>query len=98
MTPEEIAVKIEAVESRSKSNTHRIDAIEKHQTENDKMLNTITLIAQRQDTMDGDIKEIKGDVKSLTAKPARRWDMVIDKIILLLVAGVIAYILSRIGM
>ena len=97
MTPEEIAVKIEAVESRSKSNTHRIDAIEKHQTENDKMLNTIALIAQRQNTMDGDIKEIKGDVKSLTAKPARRWDMVIDKIILLLVAGVIAYILSRIG-
>ena len=71
MEAEDIAVKLEAVDSRSRSNTHRIDALERHQAENDKMLNTIALIAQRQDTMDGDIKEIKTDVKSLAAKPDR---------------------------
>lgn len=72
METEDIAVKLEAVDSRSRSNTHRIDALERHQAEHDKMLNTIALIAQRQDTMDVDIKEIKTDVKSLAAKPARR--------------------------
>ena len=98
METEDIAVKLEAVDSRSRSNTHRIDALERHQAENDKMLNTIALIAQRQDTMDVDIKEIKTDVKSLAAKPARRGEMVVDKIILALAAGLAAYILARLGM
>ena len=48
--------------------------------------------------MDGDIKEIKTDVKSLAAKPARRWEMVVDKIILALAAGLAAYILAHLGM
>lgn len=69
METEDIAVKLEAVDSRSRSNTHRIDALERHQAENDKMLNTIALIAQRQDTMDVDIKEIKTDVKALPQSP-----------------------------
>ena len=97
METEDLAVKLEAVDSRSRSNTHRIDALERHQAENDKMLNTIALIAQRQDTMDVDIKEIKTDVKSLAAKPARRWEMVVDKIILALAAGLAAYILAHLG-
>lgn len=98
MTPEEIAVKIEAVDSRSKNNSEQIKAIIKHQEENDKMLNTISLIAQRQDTMDGDIKEIKTDVKILTGKPARRWELVVDKIVLAVAAGLAAYILARLGL
>lgn len=37
-------------------------------------------------------------VSSLETKPARRWDSVVDKIIMLVVAGVIGYILMRLGL
>lgn len=97
MTAEEIAVRLEGVDGRCRANTKRIEAIERHQAENDKMLNTIALIAQRQDTMDCDIKEIKGDVKLLTSKPARRWEMVADKLILAAAAAVAAYFLAKLG-
>ena len=98
METEDIAVKLEAVDSRSRSNTPRIDALERHQAENDKMLNTIALIAQRQDTMDVDIKEIKTAVNSLAAKPARRWATVVAKPLLALAAGLAAYTPAHLGM
>lgn len=37
-------------------------------------------------------------VNSLESKPAKRWDSVVDKIIMLVVAGVIGFILMRLGL
>lgn len=98
MTNEEIAVRVTEVDARCKSNSHRLDDVEKKQADSDKMLNSIALIAQRQDTMEGDVKEIKADVKSLTGKPGKRWDGVVDKIILALVAGLVAFCLVKLGL
>lgn len=47
--------------------------------------------------MENDVKEIKSDVKSLTSKPAKRWDSLVEKIILAIVAAVVGYALSHIG-
>ncbi len=98
MTTEDAAVKLEAVDGRARANTRRIEALEKRMAENDRMLNTIALIAQRQDTMDSDIKEIKGDVKLLASKPARRWELMVERLILAAAAAVAAYIMARIGL
>lgn len=98
MTNEEIAVKVTEVDARCKSNTHRIDEVEKRQADSEKMLNSIALIAQRQDTMESDVKEIKTDVKALAGKPARRWESVVDKIVLAIVAGLVLYCMAKLGL
>lgn len=97
-TMQDLLVRITEVDARSKSNTHRLDEVEKKQADNDKLLTSIALIAQRQDTIDNDIKEIKTDVKNLTSKSAKRWDSVVDKIILAVVAALVAYVCTRIGL
>ena len=48
--------------------------------------------------MESDVKEIKADVKSLNAKPGKRWDSIVDKVIWAVLAAVIAFILGRIGL
>lgn len=95
MDNEDIILKLSEAESRSKSNSHRLDEVEKRQNDFDKMLTSIALIAQRQDTMDSDIQEIKSDVKSLASKSGRRWDAIIEKILLGLAAALAAYIAAR---
>ena len=85
-------------EERAKSNSHRLDDVERRQGQLEELVTSVSLIAQRQDTMDVDIKEIKTDVKSLAAKPARRWEMVVDRIIPALAAGLAAYILAHLGL
>lgn len=98
MTNEEMAVKITEVDARTKSNSHRLDEVEKRQADSEKMLNSIVLIAQRQDTMESDVKEIKSDVKLLTGKPGKRWESIVEKAILCIVAAVVAYALAKIGL
>ena len=97
MTDQDIKTLAE-VEARSNSNTKRLDEVERRIENNDKMLTTVALIAQKQDTMDVDLKEIKTDVKELALKPGKRWEGIVDKIIYAFVGGLVTYILFRIGL
>jgi len=86
------------VEARSKSNEERLDVIEKRQDNLDELVGSVKVLATREERLEEDVKEIKGDVKSLTEKPARRWDTLTDKILWAVVAAIVAFILGRVGL
>ena len=85
------------VEGRAKSNTHRIEDLEKRQDNLDELVGTVKVLAVREENVETKVTEIQKDVKSLTGKSGRRWDDLIDKIIMTVAAAVIAYILAKIG-
>ncbi len=89
--------RLSAVEDRSKSNTHRIDDMEKRQDKLDELVTSVSLIAQRQDSMEKDVCEMKGDVKTLIHKPAKRWDGVVEKVLYAIIAALIGYIAVQLG-
>ena len=86
------------VEERSKSNTHRLDEMEKRQDNLDELVGTVKVLADREERVEDDVKEIKSDVKSLTSKPAKRWDNLINQIITIIVAAIAGFILAKIGL
>lgn len=86
------------VEERSKSNTHRLNDMEKRQNNLDELVGTVKVLADREERVEDDVKEIKSDVKSLTSKPAKRWDSLISQIITILVAAIVGFILAKIGL
>lgn len=86
------------VEGRSKSNTHRIDNIEKQQGDFIELVSSVKVLAEREQNVENDVKEIKNDVKTLTGKPAKRWDSLVDKVIVTVAAAVVGFILAKIGM
>ena len=86
------------VEARSKSNTHRLEEVERRQNNLDKLTTSVSLLAEREERMEIDVKEIKSDVKSLAEKPAKRYDSMVDKALWAIVAAVIAFILGRVGL
>lgn len=86
------------VEARSKSNAHRLDDVEKRQDNLDKLTTSVSLLAEREERMESDVKEIKSDVKTLAEKPAKRWEAVVEKALLTVVAAVVAYFLGRMGL
>ncbi len=85
------------VEGRAKSNSHRLDELEKRADATEKLATSVAVIAEKQGTMDGDIKEMKGDVKKLVEKPGKRWDGAIDKVIYAVLAGIVAFLLAKGG-
>ena len=70
------------VEDRSKSNSHRLRAVEEKQDAMTDLVQSVAAMAQKQVDMDADLTEIKADVKNINLKPAKRWYNVIDKALL----------------
>ena len=85
------------LEERSKSNSHRIDELEKRQDNLEELTGTVKVLAVREQNVENDVKEIKNDVKALTNKPAKKWDNLMDKIVLAVASAVVGFILSQIG-
>lgn len=90
--------RLTVVEDRSKANEHRIDNLEKRQDNLDELVSTVKVLAVREENVENDVKEIKTDVKALNEKPAKKWEGLVDKIILTIAAAVIGFLLSKIGM
>lgn len=86
------------VEARAKSNTRRLDEMEKRQDNLEVLATSVSTLAAKQACMEGDVKEIKADVKVLAAKPGRRWEAIADKTIWAVLAAVIAFLLGRVGL
>ena len=86
------------VEELAKTNARRIENIEKRQNNLDELVGTVKALAVRQENVESDVKEIKSDVKSLTGKSGKRWDNLVDKIIVTVAAAIIGFILARLGL
>ena len=93
----EIEHRLTEVEERSKSNTYRLAEVEKRQDNLDDLVSTVKVLAVREENVENNVKEIKSDVKSLTGKPAKRWDNLVKQVISILVAGVVGFILAKFG-
>lgn len=89
--------RLTTVEDRSKSNTHRLDEMERRQDNLDELVGTVKVLAVREENVENDVKEIKSDVKSLTSKPAKRWDSLVNQSITIVVAAVAGFILAKLG-
>lgn len=82
----------------AKSNQHRIEDLEQEQKELRNLTNAVALMASEQKSMRDDLSEMKGDIKAIKEKPAKRWDAMAEKVLMLVIAAVVAYILSQIGL
>lgn len=76
----------------------KVEALEGRQDNLDKLVTTVSALAVREERMESDVKEIKADVKSLTEKPGKRYDGLVDKAVWAVMAAVIAFLLGRIGL
>lgn len=86
------------VEGRAKSNSHRLDKVEERQDELQELTSSVKALAVREENVEADVKEIKGDVKTLTEKPGKRWDSVIEKVITTIVAVLIGFLAGKFGL
>lgn len=86
------------VENRSKANQHRIEEVERRQDNLDDLIGSVRVLADREERVETDVKEIKEDVKTLTNKPAKRWDNAINSIIMTIIAAVVGFFLAKFGL
>ena len=86
------------VEQRSKSNTKRLDELEKSTDAIHDLATSMKVMVQKQDTMNTSITKLTTDVETLKAEPGKRWKFVVEKAIYFVVAAVIGFVLAHVGL
>lgn len=107
----DLAVHLQEVDSRSKSNEHRIDELESDMKETKNMQITLVKLANGVENMGNQLMDVKQDIQevkkgqdelsdkvtTLENKPAtetkRRFDKIVDKLIWLVIGGLVAGVL-----
>ena len=106
-----LAVHLQEVDSRSKSNEHRIDELESDMKETKNMQITLVKLANGVENMGNQLMDVKNDIQdvkkgqdelsdkvtTLENRPAtetkRRFDKIVDKLIWLVIGGLVAGVL-----
>lgn len=90
--------RITEIDQRSKSNEHRIEELIDRQNNFEKLTISVEVMTRQMQTFESTLSEVKADVRSLMAKPGKRWDAVVEKVLMLLIAAVVAFALTKIGL
>lgn len=98
MEDTEIVERLTAVEQRSKSNSHRLESLEKHTDALNTLATSVAVMAERVETTGDKVDSLCTDVQELKSEPGKRWKLVVEKVIYIVVAAVMGFILARLGL
>lgn len=94
----EFAERLTKNEALAKSNQHRLDDVERRQDALDSMATSMAVIAEKQTNMSEKVDSIDHKVTEIEKKPAERNEKVIWKVVELLLAAAVGFVLSKIGL
>lgn len=98
MDETEIAGRLSAVEQRSKSNSHRLEALEKQTEAVNHLATSVAVMAEKVESTGDKVDGLCTDVQELKAEPGKRWKFVVEKAIYTAISAAIGYILARFGL
>lgn len=86
------------VENRSKSNTRRLDKLEQNTEAINKLATSLEVMATKQEGMSETLDRLDAKVENIETKPAKRWETITEKIILMIVAALVGAALAHFGL
>ena len=89
--------RLTAVEDRAKSNQRRIEKLETSTEALNRMASSMEVMAEKQERVADAVDELDGKVTALEAKPAKRWEELVSKLVLVAATAVATWVLSRMG-
>lgn len=98
MEDAEISGRLAAVEQRCKSNSHRLDDLERQTEAVNTLATSVAVMAERVKITGDKVDGLCTDVQELKAEPGKRWKFVVEKAIYIAVSAIMGYILARVGL
>ena len=97
MDNEGLALKLQETTDRSLRNEGRIKKLESEHQVLQKLATSVAVMAEKIQAMNTSVVSLTSKVDKMEEKPAKRWDSLVDKVVWAIAAGIIAFILGRIG-
>ena len=97
MNEEQLKTLVEC-EQRSKSNQKRIDRLEENYDALNKLTTSVEVMATKMDTMSQSLEQVNTRLAEQEAKPGKRWEAVVEKVLFLAIGAVMAYLFAKFGL
>jgi len=94
---ESIEIQLTRIDERSKRNEGRIKLLEENQETLHKLVTSVELIAKSQERIEGTVGELTGKVENLEQADGKKWRAIVEKVVTVIVAAVIGYVLAHVG-
>ena len=95
---ENLETRVIKLEDTSKNFSVRLDSVEKQQHDILDLMISNAKILQRLDRIEKDVSESKVDIKTLMSKPGKRWEAIVEKILLCIITGLVSFALIKLGL
>ena len=92
MDDKEYEHRLTDVESRCKSNTHRIGELKEEITAVNQLATSVAVMAEQLKTMNASVDALSDKVDAIEAKPAKRWEGLVDKLLFAVAGAVLAWL------
>ena len=86
------------VENRTKSNKRRIEKLEESTEAINKLATSVQVMATKQDGMADTLERLDTKVELIEAKPGKRWENIVEKIIYCIIAALVGAALAHFGL
>ncbi len=93
-----MGVKLAEVEQRARSNTRRIEALERGQEMLGRLTTSVEVMVQEQRHIRENVSELSEKLDTMEQKPLRRYEAVAEKVLLVVVSALITWVLARLGL
>ena len=83
----------------------RVKTLFTHVEKQDKLIETVNKLAlslhgmvKQMENVEGTVNDLREDVTEIKQKPAKRWDSIVEKALMLVVGALVGLILTRLGL
>lgn len=97
MDNEQLALRLQETTDRSVRNEGRIKKLEAEHEALRELTTSVAIMAEQLKTMSNSVDTLADKVDTLEDKPGKRWDGLVDKVILVVATAIITCFLARLG-
>lgn len=98
MDIEAVALKLQETTDRSLRNEGRIKKLEAEHETLQQLATSVAVMAEQMKTMNTNVSTLTNKVEEIESKPAKKWEAVVEKVLLVIVGAVVAFALTQIGL
>lgn len=98
MEIENVALKLQETTDRSIRNEGRIKKLEGENAVLHQLATSVAVMAEQMKTMNASVSTLTNEVEELKEKPAKRWEDIVSKVILVVISALVAFLLGKFGL
>lgn len=98
MDNEQLGLKLQETTDRSLRNEGRIKKLESEHEVLQQLVTSVAVMAEQMKNMNASVSTLTEKVDKIEEKPGKRWDSLVDKIVLTIAAALVGFVLAQIGL